>query len=66
MRKTPPEGLNRSMQSDARRLALSLAAILTGACSNVSAPPPGPLPQGGIHKIQHLVVIMQENRSFDH
>jgi phospholipase C len=52
------------MQLMTRTLALSLAAVLAGACSKVTTPPPGPLPQG-IHKIQHVVVIMQENRSFD-
>ena len=25
-----------------------------------------PQPAQGIHKIQHIVIIMQENRSFDH
>ncbi len=29
------------------------------------APPPAPTNLVGIHKIQHVVVIMQENRSFD-
>jgi len=31
--------------------------------STISPTPPGPA--GGIHKIKHVVVIMQENRSFD-
>ncbi len=26
---------------------------------------PGPVTAGGIHKIQHIIIIMQENRSFD-
>ena len=52
-----------------RRLALlSLVAVL-GACSTGSIPPsaslPLPSPGAGIHKIQHIVIIMQENRSFD-
>jgi phospholipase C len=42
-----------------RVLGVSMAACLVGACSS----PPAPL--AGIHKIQHVVVIMQENRSFD-
>jgi phospholipase C len=51
-----------------RVLALSLVACLAGAaCSNPVAKPPSttPLAVAGIHKIQHAVVIMQENRSFD-
>jgi phospholipase C len=49
-------------------LALSLVACLAGAaCSNPVAKPPSTTPPAaaGIHKIQHVVVIMQENRSFD-
>jgi phospholipase C len=56
------------MKPKNRLLALSLVAILAGAaCSNPVARPPSPtLPAAaGIHKIQHVVVIMQENRSFD-
>jgi phospholipase C len=56
------------MRSNARLLALSLGTVLVGACSSPSsatAPSPTPLAAGGIHKIQHVVVIMQENRSFD-
>jgi phospholipase C len=45
----------------------ALAAAL-GACgghgAHVTAPPRGPALEG-IHKIRHIVVIMQENRSFD-
>ena len=43
-----------------RRLVLALLALagpLTAA--------PAALAGGGIHKIQHVVIIMQENRSFD-
>ena len=46
---------------------MSLAALLY-ACANPSAATPSPTPVvagSGIHKIQHVVVIMQENRSFD-
>ena len=42
-------------------LALSLAALLPA----VAAEPPPPA-RTGIHKIEHVVMIMQENRSFDH
>ena len=38
-------------------------AFATGAFSNREAPRTVPL--AGIHKIKHVVVIMQENRSFD-
>src|SRR5438132_4120560 len=42
-------------------LAMLLAA---SACQSPLAAPPGPGPVG-IHRIQHVVVVMQENRSFD-
>jgi phospholipase C len=37
--------------------------VSTSASTPVTTPAPGPAV--GIHKIQHVVVIMQENRSFD-
>ena len=50
-----------------RRLGAGLASAvllsaLAGSCSSGSTPT---APLIGIHKIQHIVVIMQENRSFD-
>jgi phospholipase C len=42
-------------------LAMLLAA---SACQSPLAAPPGPGP-AAIHRIQHVVVVMQENRSFD-
>jgi phospholipase C len=40
--------------------------VLTAACSGSTAPVTVRSPaDGGIHKIQHVVIIMQENRSFD-
>ena len=36
-----------------------------GAAPPPSPAPPGSTPAAGIHKIQHVIVIMQENRSFD-
>ena len=50
------------------RLALALLALAAliiaglGAASRRAAAPPAPT---GIHKIKHIVIIMQENRSFD-
>jgi phospholipase C len=56
---------------------LIAASLLVGGCGGSSTPtnPPTPLPVAptpaqlsglhGIHKIQHVVIIMQENRSFD-
>src|SRR6202521_4060764 len=54
------------MKPRRRILAISLATLLY-ACSSPSASTPSPTPvtASGIHKIQHVVVIMQENRSFD-
>ncbi len=56
-------------------MLVALALLLPAACGGTSQPPaPGrpSLPRttaistpAGIHKIQHVVVIMQENRSFD-
>ena len=57
--------LNGRMRPVTRTLALSLLACLAvAACSTPYAHPSAPVSQG-IHKIQHVVVIMQENRSFD-
>src|SRR5260370_832653 len=66
-----PWSFNRNVNLRARVTALSLAACLAGAGTGLSATPPvtppTPTPAivAGIHKIQHVVVIMQENRSFD-
>src|ERR1700687_6031178 len=50
-----------------RDLALSLVVVVAAACSSPTSATPSLTPQAasGIHKIQHVVVIMQENRSFD-
>ena len=42
--------------------ALLSAQLLASACAPASQQPEA----SGIHKIKHVVVIMQENRSFDH
>ena len=39
--------------------------LLAIACADSNAPHMPGQPLGGIHKIQHVIVIMQENRSFD-
>lgn len=46
----------------AAALAVTVAAVLFG--SRVARAPAAP-PPSGIHKIEHVVIIMQENRSFD-
>jgi phospholipase C len=43
-----------------------LGAYNVGLRSAVAAPPLRPAIPNDIHKIQHVVIIMQENRSFDH
>jgi len=49
--------------------AIAVIAVLVAACSSRVAQSPKTAataaPLEGIHKIQHIVVIMQENRSFD-
>jgi phospholipase C len=47
------------------RLASLVFLLLFLACSDSSAPPSAPPPPDAIHKIEHVVIIMQENRSFD-
>ncbi|GAC1343335.1 MAG: acid phosphatase [Candidatus Dormibacteria bacterium] len=47
---------------------LATAVALTacaGSLSSASGTPSATAPNGGIHTIKHVVVIMQENRSFD-
>lgn len=50
-------------------LAFLLATTTLAACANTTTNPSGStnpqLQNGDIHKIKHIVVIMQENRSFD-
>jgi phospholipase C len=53
-------------------VAIAAGAALLAACSSPTGTPssgPGPAStvaaSGGIHKISHVIVIMQENRSFD-
>ena len=57
--------------TDAMRnpVGLLLVVALTAACAGPGATVPGAATSAGagtgIHKIQHVIVIMQENRSFD-
>ena len=57
-----------------RRVLVScclVAALIAGGCGGSSSSPPAVThlrvhyPLAGIHKIRHVVIIMQENRSFD-
>jgi phospholipase C len=47
---------------------LALLFVFLAACATppTATSTPTPANLSGIHKIQHVVVIMQENRSFDH
>jgi len=49
------------------RLAMALACttVLSACQTSAANPATSPSALSGIHKIQHIVVIMQENRSFD-
>ena len=48
-----------------RVVATMLFVALLGVGTLVACAPTAPPPPTGIHKIQHIVIIMQENRSFD-
>src|SRR5712692_8288267 len=67
MPNTGQNGFNRDVRLTLRLVGISLGTILAGACANPSAATSSPtlVASSGIHKIQHVVVIMQENRSFD-
>ena len=56
----------RSTAATAAAAAALVMTCLAGCTSQPSTivPPPTPVPTG-IHKIRHVVIIMQENRSFD-
>src|SRR2546425_12727256 len=59
-----------------RRYLIGIAVVAVAAAASVgvalapsgthAARPRKPKPAVGIHKIKHVIVIMQENRSFDH
>jgi phospholipase C len=48
-----------------RWLVIAGSLCLLAACTSGGAPTPGTTAASGIHKIQHIIVIQQENRSFD-
>jgi len=64
-------GTERRIGSGARiarrptQVVLSLCVVLVGAACGSSTSSSGASGAVGIHKIKHVVVIMQENRSFD-
>jgi phospholipase C len=45
--------------------AAASSAAITGATATAAPTPPSPAAAGTIHVIGHVIVIMQENRSFD-
>lgn len=51
-----------------RRLALVAAVLLAagGTCTQPQENPPSGGPGAGLDKVEHLIFIVQENRSFDH
>ena len=49
-----------------RRLLAPAALAAVAALFGLAATSPAAGPSDGIHKIRHVIVIMQENRSFDH
>lgn len=59
---------SRSSIVPSRRLALFIAVVVAAlmvALANRSLGDADPDPLVGIHKIQHVIIVMQENRSFD-
>ncbi|PZR68382.1 MAG: hypothetical protein DLM63_04225, partial [Solirubrobacterales bacterium] len=55
-----------SASENVGRESIQLRAFLPGDARNINSYSPAVTPPGqGIHKIKHVVVIMQENRSFD-
>lgn len=56
-----------------RRRLLAMGATATGGAAATSLLPPSlvsalaaPAPRGGLESIEHVVLLMQENRAFDH
>jgi hypothetical protein len=55
-----PRGTRARQSLTAVALAAVAAVLILGGCTSQA-----PAPLSGIRKIQHVVIIMQENRSFD-
>lgn len=75
MSSNTPETVNRSTNSSglSRRDFLGTAAAATALAATGSLLPPSvqaamakPVPPGSLQSIKHVIVLMQENRSFDH
>jgi phospholipase C len=66
-------GASRCIRSSTLRLAVAIAVVLAASACSGGAPvervPGGPagsyIVPAGVHKIKHVIVIQQENRSFD-
>ncbi|QSZ49788.1 phospholipase C, phosphocholine-specific [Arthrobacter sp. D5-1] len=75
MSSNSPEMVNRSTEAQgfSRRGFLGTAAAATALAATGSLLPPSvqaamakPVPPGNLQSIKHVIVLMQENRSFDH
>ncbi|MFJ6453555.1 phosphocholine-specific phospholipase C [Paenarthrobacter sp. NPDC091669] len=75
MSSNSPEMVNRSTEAQgfSRRGFLGTAAAATALAATGSLLPPSvqaamakPVPPGSLQSIKHVIVLMQENRSFDH
>ena len=49
-----------------RAAVVALGLAMLAGCGSAAPRPPSAAVPAGIHKIKHVVVVMQENRSFDH
>jgi phospholipase C len=49
-----------------RAAVVALGLAMLAGCGSAAPLPPSAAVPAGIHKIKHVIVVMQENRSFDH
>jgi phospholipase C len=49
-----------------RAAVVALGLAMLAGCGSAAPRPPSAAAPAGIHKIKHVIVVMQENRSFDH